>query len=86
MKSVNLQKIHTPPFCNDSVISVSKNFAYGKKNKKKWTYLSWLSHLSEATNRVEGSGSADQQMGLVVLLQDLDVVSALWLLEEVQIN
>lgn len=45
-----------------------------------------MSHSGQATDGVEGSRSADQQVGLVVLLQDLDVVSALWLLEEQQMN
>lgn len=43
-----------------------------------------MSHSDQATGGVKGSCSADQQMGLVVLLQDLDVVRALGLLEEIQ--
>lgn len=43
-----------------------------------------MSHSDQGTNGVKGSCSTDQQMGLVVLLQDLDVVCALRLLEEIQ--
>ena len=43
-----------------------------------------MSHSDQATDGVKGSCSADQQMGLVVLLQDLDVVRTLGLLEEMQ--
>ena len=43
-----------------------------------------MSHSDQDTNWVKGSRSTDQQMGLVVLLQDLDVVSTLRLLEEIQ--
>lgn len=41
-----------------------------------------MSHSDQGTDGVKGSRSADQQMGLVVLLQDLDVVRTLRLLEE----
>lgn len=41
-----------------------------------------MSHLDQCTDGVEGSGSASHQMGLVVLLQDFDVVCTFMLLEK----
>lgn len=48
------------------------------------THLPCVSYSDQPTNGVKGSCSTDKQMGLVVMLQDLDVVCALRLLEDIQ--
>lgn len=55
-----------------------------EKNSVTITYLSFVSHFDQSTDRVEGSCPTNQQMGLIVLLQHFDVVCTLRLLEEIQ--
>lgn len=53
-------------------------------NSAFWTHLPRVSDSDQGTDGVKGSCSTDQQMGLVVMLQDLDVVCTLRLLEDIQ--
>ena len=48
------------------------------------THLPRVTNPGQGTDGIKSAGPAHQQMGLVVLLQDLDVVCTLRLLEEMK--